>query len=171
MQTAHPAVEALIAELEQEEEATRRMLERVPEEKLEWRPHPKSMSLGQLALHVAGTLGDLSEFLEIDGFDVDDADFQPAQPASRAEIDEKFRDAQTAARRRLESLDEDRAFSPWTLTRGGAEVMSMPKAWLARTLMFNHLYHHRGQLSVYLRLLDIPVPATYGRSADEDAFG
>jgi uncharacterized damage-inducible protein DinB len=165
-----PTMAPMLAELEQEEAATLRMLERVPGDKLDWRPHPKSMTLGQLALHTAGTVGDVSNFLELEGFDVNDADFEAAQPASIDEILEKFETAQATARERFAALSEDQAAAPWTLSKGEEEIWTIPKAWLARSLMMNHLYHHRGQLSVYLRLLDVPVPVTYGRSADEDAF-
>jgi uncharacterized damage-inducible protein DinB len=82
----------------------------------------------------------------------------------------KFEEGQTHARERLAELTDERAGESWRLTRSGAAIFAIPKIGLARTLMFNHLYHHRGQLSVYLRLLDVPVPATYGRSADESAF-
>jgi uncharacterized damage-inducible protein DinB len=162
---------SMLGELEMEEAATRQMLERVPADKLEWRPHPKSMTVGQLALHVAGTIGDVSNFLQVETFDVNDADFQAAQPASHAEIMEKFASAQAVARERFSSLSDDQALTQWTLTKGDDEIFSMPKVALARMLMMNHLYHHRGQLSVYLRLLDVPVPVTYGRTADENPFG
>ena len=164
------AVSPMIAELEQEAAATLRMLERVPEDKLDWAPHPRSMTLGQLAYHVAGVCGDVSGFLELDGLDVDSADFTPTQPGSHAEIMGKFEEAQAAARRRLEALTDERAGQSWRLTRGDDELFAIPKLALARTLICNHLYHHRGQLSVYLRLLDVPVPPTYGPSADENPF-
>lgn len=163
-------VDPIIAELEQESAATRRMLERVPEAKLDWAPHARSMTLGQLAYHVAGLCGDVSGFLELDGFDVGDANFAPTQPRSHAEIMQKFEEAQASARKRLEHLSDERASQTWRLTNGDAEIFAIPKIALARTLMCNHLYHHRGQLSVYLRLLNVPVPATYGRSADENPF-
>ena len=167
---SNPAMAPMLAELEQEEAATRRMLERVPEDKLDWRPHPRSMTLGQLALHVASAVGDISEFLEIEGFDVNDTDFQAAQPASKADVLATFDSAQATARRRLGTFTDDRASAPWRLSKGDDEIFTIPKAWLARMLMMNHMYHHRGQLSVYLRLLDVPVPVTYGRSADENPF-
>ncbi len=163
-------VAPLLAELEQEAIATERMLERVPAEKLSWRPHERSMSLGQLALHVATIAGSIGNFLETEGFDVNDADFTPAQPESKDEIMGGFAEGQQNARTKLEGLTNDGALSEWRLTKGEEQLWALPKVALARTLMFNHLYHHRGQLSVYLRLLDIPVPATYGQSADESQF-
>ena len=170
MPTAMRTAEPLITELEQESAATRRLLERVPGAQLDWAPHPKSMTLGQLAYHVAGVCGDVSNFLEGDGFDAGHADFMPDQPSSHARIMEKFAEAQDIARRRLEALSDERAMEPWRLTHRSREVFTIPKLALVRTLMFNHLYHHRGQLTVYLRLLDIPVPVTYGRTADENPF-
>jgi uncharacterized damage-inducible protein DinB len=171
MTTTMRAVDPMIAELNQEAEATQRMLDRVPADKLTWKPHEKSMTLGQLALHVATVCGSVGNFLEMDGFAVEDADFNPEQPGSKDEIMQRFQEAQANAKAKLEALDNDGAMAEWTLTKGGDRVVSMPKIVLARSLMFNHLYHHRGQLSVYLRLLDIPVPATYGNSADENPLG
>jgi len=171
MTTTMRAVDPMIAELDQEAQATRRMLERVPADKLAWRPHPKSMTLGQLALHVATVCGSVGNFLEMDSFDVDDADFNPAEPASKDEILQRFEEEQANARAKLEAMDNDRATADWILTKGGDPLWTVPRIGLARNLMFNHLYHHRGQLSVYLRLLDVPVPVTYGRTADENPFG
>ncbi len=170
MTTTMRAVDPMIAELNHEAEATQRMLDRVPADKLTWKPHHKSMTLGQLALHVATVCGSVGNWLETDGFDLNDADFDPAQPASKDEIMQRFEEEQANAKAKLEALDNDRAMSGWTLTKGGDQLLSIPKIVLARNLMFNHLYHHRGQLSVYLRLLDIPVPVTYGRTADENPF-
>lgn len=164
------AVDPMIQEFEQEASATRRMLERVPEDQLAWQPHPKSMTLGQLALHVAGVAGTVSGFLEMDRFDVSQADFTPAHPESKEQIMAAFEESQATTRQRLESLDDAEAGRPWKLTNGEQELFTVPKIGLARSLVLNHLYHHRGQLSVYLRMLDVPVPATYGRSADESTF-
>lgn len=160
----------LVAELEQEAAATEQMLSRVPADRLSWKPHDRSMSLGQLAFHVATIAGRISNFLEMDSHDVGDANFDPAQPASKDEIMAGFAEAQANAQAKLEALTDSAAMSHWRLMKGDQEIWSLPKIALARTLMFNHLYHHRGQLSVYLRLLDVPVPATYGRSADESQF-
>jgi len=164
-------MDPMIAELDQEAAATLRMLERVPEDKLEWTPHAKSMTLGQLALHVAGLIGGISALLEVDSFDTSEIDPTNAPPESKAQILQVFADSQAGARQRLEGLSAEQAVAPWTLTNRGAEVFTIPKIGLVRSLMFNHLYHHRGQLSVYLRLLDVAVPVTYGRSADESLFG
>ncbi|MEZ4651688.1 MAG: DinB family protein [Candidatus Eisenbacteria bacterium] len=160
----------LVAELEAEAAATRRLLEAVPQDKLTWAPHPKSMTLGQLALHVAEIPGSISGFLEIDEFDVETTNFEAAQPDSHAAILEKLDGSLAAGRERLAALTDEAALSNWKLTKGGAELFSIPKIGLARNLLFNHLYHHRGQLTVYLRLLDVPVPVVYGRTADVNPF-
>jgi uncharacterized damage-inducible protein DinB len=128
------------------------------------------MTLGQLALHVATLAGGVSNFLEIESFDVSDANFEPDQPGSKDEIMQKFGEFQALAKARLEALDDNRASSEWKMMKGDDQLMSVPKLGLVRSIMFNHLYHHRGQLSVYLRLLDIPVPVAYGKSADENPF-
>ncbi|RMF65632.1 MAG: hypothetical protein D6743_07715 [Calditrichaeota bacterium] len=163
--------DALLAELEQEAGATRRVLEQIPEEKLDWRPHEKSMSLGQLAFHVARIPGGISALLAGETLDVSEANFTTPQPGSRAEILSALDEGISAAKDVLGGLDDARAASTWTLTRGSETLLSMPKVSLARSLLLNHWYHHRGQLTVYLRLLNIPVPAVYGRSADEDPLG
>ena len=163
------AVDPMIAELEQEAQATRRILERVPEDKLTWKPHSKSMTLGQLAGHVAGMF-EISGFLEMDGLDVDQVTFANPQPESRAALLQTFESGLTAARQRLGGLDDCRAAHSWRLHKSGAEIFTMRKIDVMRTLLLNHLYHHRGQLSVYLRLLDVPLPVVYGRTADENPF-
>lgn len=166
----HPAAEALIAELEAESPTTRRVLERVPGDRLDWRPHPKSMSLGQLAQHVASMPGAISRMAALDGLDAATADFEP-EPAESAEALLTTHDAAVAeARSYLAGLDEESAMAPWRLSHGERELFTVPRIGLLRTLAFNHLYHHRGQLTVYLRLLDVPVPAVYGKSADENPF-
>ena len=170
MTTATRVVDPMIAELEHEAGTTERLLDRVPADRLTWKPHEKSMTLGQLALHIATVCGSVGNFLEMDGFDVNDADFNPPQPASKDEIMEQFAEAQANAKAKLGALDDERAMSVWKLTKGEEELWSLPKIVLARNLMFNHLYHHRGQLTVYLRLLDVPVPVSYGRTADENPF-
>ena len=163
-------MDLMIRELDQEGATTLRMLERVPEDRLEWAPHAKSMTLGQLALHVAGLVGGISALLELDGFDTDQIGAGAGQPESKAQILQAFAESQPVARERLAGLSEEQAAAPWTLASGGVEVFTVPRIGVARSLMFNHLYHHRGQLSVYLRLLDVSVPVTYGRTADETSF-
>jgi uncharacterized damage-inducible protein DinB len=165
-----PAAQALIAELEAESPATRRVLERVPGDRLDWRPHERSMSVGQLALHAAGIPGRISQMAAAESFDVSQANFVPPQPASAAELLPTLEESIAGARAFLSGLDADRATAPWTLTHGERVVFTMPRLAVMRTLAFNHWYHHRGQLLVYLRLLGVPVPVVYGRSADENPF-
>ncbi|HWN17972.1 MAG TPA: DinB family protein [Gemmatimonadales bacterium] len=159
----------LLAELEQEAQATRRVLQRVPGDKLSWRPHPRSSSLGQLALHVAiiPSLG-----LHVLGPDVLEApEFAQPEPRTGAELLPALEESLASARQFLSELTPERAQCTWKLVRGGRELMAAPRMAMVRTLMFNHLYHHRGSLVVYLRLLDVPLPSVYGPSADEKPFG
>jgi len=166
----HPAAEALIAELQAEAPATRRVLERVPGDRLDWRPHPKSMSLGQLAQHLAALPGSISRLAALDGLDAATVDFKQ-EPAESSEALLAAHDASVAqARDYLAGLTEETAMAPWRLSHGDREVFTLPRVGLMRTLAFNHLYHHRGQLTVYLRLLGVPVPSVYGPSADENPF-
>lgn len=166
----HPAAQALIAELEAEAPATRRVLERVPGDRLDWRPHPKSMSLGQLAHHVASMPASISRMAALDGLDASTVDFEPT-PAESAEAVLATHEASLVeAHDYLAGLTEETAMAPWRFSYGEREIFTMPRIGLLRTLAFNHLYHHRGQLTVYLRLLGIPVPVVYGRSADENPF-
>jgi uncharacterized damage-inducible protein DinB len=166
----HPAAEALIAELQAEAPATRCVLERVPGDRLDWRPHPKSMSLGQLARHVASLPGAISGLAALDSLDAATAGFKQA-PAESSEALLASHDASVAqARDYLAGLTEETAMAPWRLSHGDRELFTLPRVALLRTLAFNHLYHHRGQLTVYLRLLGVPVPSVYGPSADENPF-
>jgi uncharacterized damage-inducible protein DinB len=160
----------MLNELRHEAETTRCLLDRVPADKLEWRPHPKSMSLGQLALHVANIPGDLSRLAQFDQFDAANANFEPAPPESKEAVMNAFRKSLSDASEYLAALSPDAAEAPWRLTLRGNEVFSMPRAVMLRNLLLNHWYHHRGQLSVYLRLLGVPIPVIYGRSADENPF-
>ena len=166
-------MEPMLNELRHEAETTKRLLDRVPANKLEWRPHPKSMSLGQVALHVASIPGDLTrlaQLAQLDQFDAANANFEPAMPESKAMVMSALDKGLSEASEYLASLSPDAARAPWRLTLRGAEVFSMPRAVMLRSLLLNQWYHHRGQLSVYLRLLDAPVPVVYGRSADENPF-
>jgi uncharacterized damage-inducible protein DinB len=163
-------MEALLNELRQEAETTKRLLERVPEDRLGWRPHPKSMTLGQLALHVATIPGDLSRLAQLDEFDASSANFEPPAPESKAAIAAAMKKSLDEAAEYLGAVSADQADASWRLTLRGNEVFAMPRAALLRSLMLNHWYHHRGQLTVYLRLLDVPLPVIYGRTADENPF-
>ncbi len=163
-------VQGMIQELEQEAVSLRRLLKLVPSDHLEWRPHQKSMSLGQLAMHVASIPGSVSNLLLTDGFDATKANFAPPQPKTTDEILTSLETGLSRAKQVLGDWDQQKADFPWRLSKGEQEIFTIPRAGVARTILLNHWYHHRGQLTVYLRLLDIPLPVTYGRSADMNPF-
>ena len=158
------------SEILQEGATTRRVLERVPQDKLSWRPHPKSMSLGQLAMHTALVPGLIGKMAQIDAFDAANANFDHATPTSVEEVLSTHDASMQAAAAYLGGMSNETAMSTWRFTGNGKDLMVMPRVAMLRALMFNHWYHHRGQLSVYLRLLDVPVPSIYGPSADENPF-
>ena len=162
--------DAFLAELEMEAATTRRVLERVPEAHLAWKPHEKSSSLGQLALHVALLPQQLTEFVAGDRLDIRTVDTRQPAPASHGEILAAFNGSLSAARAYLRALGDARAGEEWKLCAGGTELFAAPRAAVIRSFLFNHLYHHRGQLLVYLRLLNVPLPAVYGPTADENPF-
>jgi uncharacterized damage-inducible protein DinB len=165
------AFEPVIAELEQEAATTARVLQRIPEEHLAWRPHEKSMSLGQLGMHIATTPGGIAGILGGDTFQVDPTMFDNVPgAASRQEILDALERSVAQAKQFLGGLDSERGAATWRMVAGTRELMAVPRASVIRTIMLNHWYHHRGQLTVYLRLLNVPVPVVYGRSADESAF-
>ena len=160
--------ETLIDELEQESHATRRVLERVPEAHLSWRPHPKSMSLGQLALHVATVPGAVAELLVPDSMEA--PQFIHPEASSAADLVPALDASVARARQHLGGLSDAAMRSTWRVMKGDRELMAMPRAAFARAIMLNHWYHHGGQLLVYLRLLNLPVPSVYGPTADESPF-
>ena len=162
---------ALLAELEQEAQLTRHLLERVPGDRLGWRPHPRSMTLGQLALHVAQVPGAFATDLAADGVDFATVDFGGGDPASVAEVLDALDRSVATARPWLMQLDEAQAAALYHACAGGVELFAVPRITLVRSMMFNHWYHHRGQLTVYLRMLDVPLPPIYGPTADENPFG
>jgi uncharacterized damage-inducible protein DinB len=160
--------EPFIAELEQEAETTRRVLERIPEARLGWRPHPKSMSLGQLALHIATTPGGVAQVARLDS--MERPQFDRPEPKSKREVLEALEQSVATAMEFLRGLDDVRATESWSMTSAGKPILSMPRIGVVRTIMLNHWYHHRGEMQVYLRLLDVPVPSVYGPTADENPF-
>lgn len=164
-------LQPVLGEIEQEAATTRRVLERVPDDKLPWKPHSKSMALGQLAMHIAQVPGAFAHITPLEAFDVSKGSFIPPMPKDRAEIIDTLDASMEAAREFFGSITEESYLGPWRLTRGDQNLLTVPRAGVVRTLMLNHWYHHRGQLSVYLRLLDVPVPSIYGPSADENPFG
>lgn len=159
-----------LQELAMEAATTRRVLERVPEASLGWRPHAKSMSLGQLALHVATLPQQLSNFVAGDTLDFSAAAGDPPPADTHGALMAAFDESVGHAQRYLESLSDARAMAMWTLKNGETPLFSAPRIGVIRSFLFNHWYHHRGQLVVYLRLLDVPVPSVYGPTADENPF-
>jgi uncharacterized damage-inducible protein DinB len=166
MRIADPYVE----ELDAEASTTRRVLERVPEAHLHWRPHAKSMSLGQLGLHVATLPRQLTEFVASDELDFGAAAGTPPSVRSLHELLAAFTSSTEHARTYLANLTDERARATWRLVAGTRELFAAPRAAVLRSFLFNHWYHHRGQLLVYLRLLDVAVPSVYGPTADENPF-
>jgi uncharacterized damage-inducible protein DinB len=162
-------VDPILAELDQEAATTRRLLERVPSHKLAWTPHPKSMTLGQLALHIAQVPGTIAGFVAGPVFEMR-GDFKQAAAASTAEVLSTLEQSLTKAKEILNGLDDATITSMWTMKSGGKAIMSMPRIAVVRSILLNHWYQHRGQLSVYLRELDVPLPSIYGPSADESPF-
>ena len=161
-------IEVLLQELEQEAQTTRRVLERVPGDRLAWKPHDKSMSLGQLALHVATIPGAIAELSKMSPFPLPKFD-QPSA-TSAAELPAALDQSIAKARTILRQMNEADLAKTWRVVDGDREVMAIPVGALLRSIMLNHWYHHRGQLSVYLRQVGVPVPSIYGPSADENPF-
>lgn len=159
----------LIAELTSESETTRRLLERLPEDRLAWRPHAKSMSLGQLALHFAQLPLGITAIVERPTAEVPDVPLP--EPTSRREVLDALEGSVAQAVERLAAWGDAGLDAPFAFTRHGAVVARMSRGEALRSLLLNHVYHHRGQLTVYLRLLDVPLPPVYGPTADEQLFG
>jgi uncharacterized damage-inducible protein DinB len=162
--------QAFLAEFEQEAKTTRRVLERVPTDKLSWKPHPKSMSLGHLALHVAMSPAVICGWAKDDVTEFGST--RAPDPTTTEEIVAAHDQSVATVKQILSSLTDEDMTKNWQAKAkdAPAPMMTMPKIGLLRSLGFNHTYHHRGQLSVYLRLLDVPVPSIYGPSADENPF-
>jgi uncharacterized damage-inducible protein DinB len=162
-------VDALLPEFDHEMTVTRKLLERVPEEKLGWKPHAKSYSLGQLAQHVATI--PMWGSVTLNQADVDlTGNPAPVEARSRQELLDTFDGHVAATRAALVGKSDGEFMAPWALRRDGHVIFSMPKASVWRSFVMNHLIHHRAQLSVYLRMQDVPLPSMYGPSADEGAF-
>ncbi len=159
--------QGLIAELKMEAASTRKILERVPVEKNDWKPHDKSMKLGNLANHIAELPGWITMTMGTEELDLAAMNYKPTIPTSTAELLAKLDENVNKAVAALESASDEDFGKMWTLRRGDHVIFSMPKIAVLRSMALSHHYHHRGQLSVYLRLLDVHVPGMYGPSYDE----
>jgi uncharacterized damage-inducible protein DinB len=161
-------ISSIIAELEQEAKTTRRVLERLPDAHWDWKPHEKSMPLGKLGHHVATLPGFFSEVALADSFDV--VNSKRENSANCAEVLQRHDAGLAAALKNLPKIDDTLAMGNWSFLREGKPMMTMPRIALIRGLLMNHWIHHRGALTVYLRLLNVPVPPIYGPTADENPF-
>ena len=168
-----PISQMILPEFDQEMANTRKTLERIPDDKLAWKPHEKSSSLGGLATHLANlpswttyTFGQR----ELDIAPPGEPPFRLEEAKSRDELLEAFDKNVAAARETLAAAGDDAWMEPWSLLKGGNKIMTLPRAAVMRGFVLSHVIHHRAQLGVYLRLLDVPVPAIYGPSADEGGF-
>jgi uncharacterized damage-inducible protein DinB len=162
-------VDPILMEMDQEAEITKRLLDIIPENKLSWRPHPKAKSLGELAMHLATLQGLVAELGQPDSKEA--GDFAPdVEATDRGQILTAFAESLTKAKAIVGSTDDARAMADWRLTKDGTTLLTMPRTGFWRSILLNHNYHHRGQLSTYLRELDIPLPSIYGPSADTNPF-
>ena len=163
-------MEPMLKEFREEVAITKRVLDRVPADKPSWKPHRKSMTLGALALLIATVPGALARISQFDEFDAAQANFNPPEPKNLEEINAALNESAHAAEECVGGMSEVKVRGNWRLMVNGKQAFSRPRVEVLRSIMLNHWYHHRGQLSVYLRLLDVPVPVIYGRSADENPF-
>lgn len=166
--TTKSRAERMIEELHAEAGHTRRVLERIPEDRLHWRPHPRSMSIGELAMHTAQLPWGITMLVE--SLDTDMPEVPRTMPASSAALLEAHAHGVDYAATRIAEWGDAGLAETWRLHMGGQVVVENERGDVLRAILFNQTCHHRGQLTVYLRLLDIPVPAIYGPSADENPF-
>lgn len=160
--------QALLPEFDQEMAGTRKTLERIPMDRYDWAPHTKSFNMGKLATHVATLPGWAAMTIQTDELDLSQP-FEQPQPKTTEELLALFDQAAAEARATLAGADDAELMEPWTLRKGEHVIFTLPKVAVIRTMVMNHIIHHRAQLTVYLRLNDIPVPGLYGPSADDEA--
>ncbi len=163
-------IDTFLPEFDRETGTTRRLLERVPDGALAWQPHERSMTLGRLSAHLAHIPNWTAHVMGHDSFDLATADDKARDPMRVAELLAVFDRNVAAARTRIAGRLHGELRAPWTLTRDEQDLMTLPKFVMPRHFLLNHLIHHRGQLSVYLRMHDVPIPAIYGPSADDRAL-
>ena len=164
-----PFSETLLPEFDEEMKNTRKLLECVPDGKFDYQPHPKSMTLGRLATHVAEVPSWTAYTLDQEVLDLP-LDFKPRCAASRAELLEIFDKGAAGAREKIAVATDEEWGKIWTLKFGGNTILSMPRSVVMRSTIMNHLIHHRAQLGVYLRLNEVAIPGMYGPSADDQKF-
>jgi uncharacterized damage-inducible protein DinB len=159
--------QSMLGEFDHEMSNLRKVLERVPEDKPAFAPHPKSMPMATLAGHLAELAGWLTMTLKTDELDFGAGEYKPFAPATRAELLARFDEGVASARAALAGATDDQMMSPWTLKNGATVYFTMPRVAVIRGMVLNHIIHHRAQLGVYLRMNDIPLPGMYGPSADD----
>jgi uncharacterized damage-inducible protein DinB len=162
-------IDGLLQELEQEAHTTRRVLERVPGDQLAWRPHERARTLGELALHVAIVPGGVAELVASPS-PAQFPQFTDPSPTSASELIPALDRSIAKAKQVLGGMDDATLVGTWRLMQGERELFAIPRVAMLRSVMLNHWYHHRGQLTVYLRELGVPIPSIYGPSADENPF-
>ena len=160
-----PIAQSLLAEFETQAPVTRKFLERLPNDKLTWKPHSRSLTAGQLAYHLAFVPGGIVRAAQKN--QIPPPDFQFPQPATVQEVLDAFDQSAATVREVLPGFDEAAMNATWRIVAGDQEIAAMPRGAFLRNIMLNHWYQHRGQFCVYLRLLDVPVPSSWGPSADE----
>jgi uncharacterized damage-inducible protein DinB len=160
-------IASLTREFENEAQTTRKHFERLPSDKLEWRPHEKSFTAGGLASHIVECISWVDSIFNLPEFDFDPAAYKPYQATSAADLLKTFDDKVRSGKQVLEGVDEETIMQPWRLKMMGRLMFEKPRADVFRDFTLSHVIHHRGQFSVYLRLLNVPVPGSYGPSADE----
>ena len=160
-----PIAQSLLAEFETQAPVTRKFLERLPSDKLTWKPHSRSLTAGQLAYHLAFVPGGIVRAAQKN--QIPPPDFQFPQPATVQEVLDAFDQSAATVREVLPGFDDAAMNATWRIVAGDQEIAAMPRVAFLRNIMLNHWYQHRGQFCVYLRLLDVPVPSSWGPSADE----
>ncbi len=162
--------QAILGDLDHEIANTRRVLERAPDDRYDWRPHEKSWTLGELCAHLQNLVFWNQLILAEDEYDLGAAPPPRTGPENREQLLQTFDEYKEALDKAVAKIDDDAFGHTWTLRQGDQVIFALPKAAVLRSMGTSHMVHHRGQLTVYLRLLDVPVPATYGSSADEQKF-
>ena len=165
-----PMIDAVLAEFDHEAATTRRLLERVPDDKFDWKPHQKSMTLHQLTTHLADMPSWMATVGPQEELDLSTPMDRPEPPRTTEELLSRYDQNVETFKKFAREVADEAMFQPWRLRTGDKVHFEIPRAAAIRTFILNHFVHHRGQLSVYLRLLNVPLPSIYGPSADENVF-